>query len=352
MNERVAIQLDTLTRLADGFRESRGITNNLTTEQMIEFAKEPIGSGENKLNQLLTKTITEVTAADIAGVTEIPIYAFRNCRDLVSVHLDGVTTIADGAFMDCRSIKELNIPESVQSIGTSAFENCRELTTLILPNTPVELGDTMLYKCWKLEELRIPEGYTKIPNNFLYGGAGCLNKSRILKIYVPSTITYVGYSQFGVAYNPDSDQMPPADAGCDTHIYFATQEAANVWFYSTSSKKGTAYRGTLYMFVDGKPLTNVTLASSLTNLYSGMFPADLDSIDVVCEGDIQYMYDDAVASVKSISFLNNTKVPTVRYNKISFNPDILERIEVPASLYDSWITATNWAEWADYIVAV
>ena len=71
MSEKVVIQLETLTRLADGFRESRGITNNLTTEQMIALSKEKVGGGENKLPQFIDGTLTEVTAEDLGGATKI-----------------------------------------------------------------------------------------------------------------------------------------------------------------------------------------------------------------------------------------------------------------------------------------
>lgn len=99
-NERVAIQLDTLTRLADGFRESRGITGAITTEQMIEMAKDKVG-GEEKFKQLLNRTITEITAEDLKDSTVIPQYSLQGCKNL----------------------KKITIPNTVVTFGSSCFNS-------------------------------------------------------------------------------------------------------------------------------------------------------------------------------------------------------------------------------------
>ena len=109
MSERVAIQLDTLTRLADSFRESRGISKNLTTEEMIELAATPVSEDTNKFSQVVDKTITEITAEDLAGITKIGEYVFNNCDSLMSV----------------------TIPDSVAYIGNEAFRNCNRLVEVI-----------------------------------------------------------------------------------------------------------------------------------------------------------------------------------------------------------------------------
>jgi hypothetical protein len=63
-------------------------------------------------------------------------------------------------------------------------------------------------------------------------------------------------------------------------------------------------------------------------------------------------YDFSAATyVKTLDFSRHTSVPTlgdVYY--INANPDL--KILVPIELYDEWAVATNWVEFAEYLVAV
>lgn len=106
MADKRAIKVDTLDRLAEGFQESRGITDKLTMAQMIAFAKEPVGGGVNKLAQLVDRTITEVTAEDLGDITRI----------------------GENAFYYCRSLTRIGIPSSITEIGSSAFGGVGSIT--------------------------------------------------------------------------------------------------------------------------------------------------------------------------------------------------------------------------------
>lgn len=77
--------------------------------------------GGNKLPDVLNKTITNLTAQDLEGVTQIPGYAFQRCIDLTSVEF----------------------PSILQTIGEYAFYYCSRLTTMtILATTPPTLTST------------------------------------------------------------------------------------------------------------------------------------------------------------------------------------------------------------------
>ena len=55
--------------------------------------------------------------------------------------------------------------------------------------------------------------------------------------------------------------------------------------------------------------------------------------------------------MKYYDFSTHTSVPTLNKNVFSGIPDDCQ-IRVPAALYDSWKSATNWSTYADYIVGV
>lgn len=117
-----AIKVSTLDELAEGFQESRAITDKLTIKQMIAFAKEPVGGGENKLAQVADETITELEAEDLQGATFIKDDLFYNCSQLGKISLpEGITKIGNSAFSAKNGLsinREFHIPKSlIETLG-------------------------------------------------------------------------------------------------------------------------------------------------------------------------------------------------------------------------------------------
>ena len=83
----------------------------------------------SRLAQLAEGSITELTASDLDGITEIYNFAFYNCDKFKSVEIPiGVKTIGYSAFRLCGNLISVKIPESVQNINERAFESCISLT--------------------------------------------------------------------------------------------------------------------------------------------------------------------------------------------------------------------------------
>lgn len=81
------------------------------------------GGGENKLNQLLTKTLTEVTAEDLKGITTIPKQTFEYQASLSSVTLpDEITSIEEKAFNRCKNLKTLYVGSGITYSDSYAFD--------------------------------------------------------------------------------------------------------------------------------------------------------------------------------------------------------------------------------------
>lgn len=121
----------------------------------------PTASGENKLNQLLAKTITEVTAEDMAGVTKIGDYTFFQCYDLEKITLpNSITSIGKYAF-SYSALKNITIPDGVTSIGDYAFQYC-DFTSVIIPNNVESIGQGAFYGCNAIKNLTIGNKVTSI----------------------------------------------------------------------------------------------------------------------------------------------------------------------------------------------
>lgn len=146
----------------------------------------------------------------------------------------------------------------------------------------------------QVEEIDIPEGTTRLG---AYCFAYCYNLRRVS---IPDSVTLVDSSAF-VGTNITGELVLPI--ACST--YYGSS-LANTKF--TSMKLGDA------RIIQRQAFENNTQC---------------------------LIYD----------FTRNTQVPTIEgaYVFRGINPNA--KILVPTHLYDDWIVATNWVEWADYIVS-
>ena len=116
--------IDKITAIANAVRSKLGTSEKMTLDEMATAISDfPIGPGYNKLAMVVDKTVTELTAKDLLGVTTIGDYAFNNCSSLESI----------------------TIPDSVTSIGAYAFNKCSRLTSIEIPNSVVGIGGQCIF---------------------------------------------------------------------------------------------------------------------------------------------------------------------------------------------------------------
>lgn len=146
-----------------------------TSEDIIEGktayvdGKEVVGTHPDikspyaSFSALVDRSITEVTAEMLDGVTEIRDYAFYYCDSLTSISIpDSVTIISWYAFYGCSSLASVTIPNSVTQISSSAFAQCSTSTELggtytILATTPPTIQpDT--FRDAKINQIIVPKG--------------------------------------------------------------------------------------------------------------------------------------------------------------------------------------------------
>ena len=116
---KVFIQEETLINMADVIRKKTGKTGRLNTNDMA-LTVDNFKSGA----EYLAGSVTELTAEDLSGITEICDYAFAGYKNLKSVTIpDSVKRIGAAAFKDCINLESIIIPDSVIHIGKEAFTN-------------------------------------------------------------------------------------------------------------------------------------------------------------------------------------------------------------------------------------
>ena len=144
-----------------------------------------IGYSAFSICDSLTKTNY---TGDIAGWCDIkfgdyqanPIFYSENLyinnqevKDLVIPNT--VDSIHDNAFSGCSSFTSITIPNNVTSIGDWAFYKCSSLTFVTIPNSVTHIGDDAFYKCSSLTSVTIGNGVTNI-GNWAFSSCYALNE--------------------------------------------------------------------------------------------------------------------------------------------------------------------------------
>lgn len=135
---------------------------------------------------MVDRSITEVKAEDLQGITSIEQEAFDWCDKLTSIELpDSIITIMKYAFANCYSLKTITIPKNVVSIRDSAFSGCRELVSIYLLNkdTTVDLsGDRLFLNCYKLQNIYVP---AKLLNEYINNYGMYINQFKPYDYWIP-----------------------------------------------------------------------------------------------------------------------------------------------------------------------
>lgn len=220
------------------------------------------------------------------------------CNMLQEVYIgDGVTSISDYAFSECYSLASITIPDGVTSIGKYTFQNCYSLANVTIPNGVTSIRDYAFYGCYSLASITIPDSVTSINESvFRY----CYS---LANVTIPDGVTSIRSYAFQYCYSLSRITIPDGVKYIDI--------AAFASCYS---------------------LVSITIPDSVTYINKSTFAN--------CYG-MRY-YDFSVCTdIPSL-------VKTSAFNGIPSDCQML----IPAALYDEWSTATNWVQYASYMVAV
>lgn len=231
-----------------------------------------------------------------SSCVELGRYIFAFCPNLKSISLhSGITTIPKGLFYKDVSLKHVTIPEGVTSIGEYAFAESG-IETISLPNSLTSIGECAFENCKNLNNLIVPNNVTNIERGAF---RSCLN---LKTITLPNSVESIGDCCFESCQN----------------------------------------------------LISITIPEKLISVAGGMFIQCNSLKTVKFLGDIQsiigYLFN-GCGSLREVDFSNCTSVPVLQSPIGDFDKTFL-KIIIPDALYDSWIAATNWSQYADNIIKV
>ena len=128
---------------------------------------------------MVERTLTELTAEDLAGVTYIGVTSFADMENLSSAIIpSNVETIRYGAFNNDTNLISLTIENGLRIIEDLAFGSCLNLSNVILPSSITLIGNDIFLDCVNLISVTIMATTPPTVDSGTFNGTNCA-------IYVP-----------------------------------------------------------------------------------------------------------------------------------------------------------------------
>lgn len=192
MSEKGAIKKSTAQAICDAVKVKEGTTEGVPFKDVAErILALPTASGESKFIQLVERTLTEITAEDLAGATKIGRYAFYAYNTLTSITFpDTITEIGERAFYECKGLtSSIVLPPNLQTLKDRAFYQTNITGNIVFPSTLTTFESTV-FAYSKIKGVVVNDAITKLPSNAFY------ECSQLETITLPNTLTEVGSQGF------------------------------------------------------------------------------------------------------------------------------------------------------------
>lgn len=234
-----------------------------------------------------TRLLRDLNATDKANVNNI----YYEC--IQKIELGNNVEIGDYAFSQCVRLKSVTIPYGITSIGMRCFYMNYSIKSIALPSGITDIASSAFYNCIKLENVEIPTGVITIGEQAIRGSAV------IGDIIIPEGITDIAGSGFAQS--------------CSL--------LKNVILANTITSIGH------YAF-SSTAINKIIIPENVITIGSGAFSS------------CYYM--------KEIHFRSTTP-PTITNSTFNYIPTGFT-IYVPSESLDAYKSATNFSQYAAYIV--
>lgn len=306
-------------------------------------------------------TITNVSSVFIpATVTSIGGFAFRCCKSLATVtfaedsHLKSIERSAfSGTDPAHPRFKEIQIPDSVETIGTNAFHNCQDLESITLPASLKTIEVGAFSGCRNLSEVKLPASLKTIKSSVF---ADC---SSLETVFYDDSLEQ--WSQINTSNGFLGDSSPSLVTDDYTAQFISVRDDAYPPPKTVTITKYTGKESTVIIlpkisswdvtkigedaFQDNTTITSVTIPDSVTEIGANAFAGCTNLTSVNYKGDwskltiqsgnpaVQDAANEQLFDFKFI--LNNTAVIVTRYNGTAADVTIPSRYKgKPVTMID------------------
>ena len=293
-----------------------------------------------------------ITSINLENVGIVAYCAFSGCTKLETVLLgDNVlVTIEDYAFENCKSLKNIDIPSSVQKIGSRAFSGCESITSIFISSKVLTIGEGAFLNCNSLAEIRVDlananymdingdlyskngdtlikyasgknNQYFAIPSSVTtietYAFSGC---EYLLGVDIPDSIASIGSGAFNYCYSLESIYIPntvitvsPGTFSfCDSLVEIRVDDSHPSYITidgNLYSKDGK----TLVRYAGGKAESCFVVPNGVTAIGGAAFSGSKNLKEVVISSGVESIGIIAFSycNLDSIKFMPNSKLKTV-----------------------------------------
>lgn len=235
-------------------------------------------------------SITAVTMSD--DITYIGKYAFGECEKLKNVKLpQKLESIGESAFYHCHGIVQIDFPDSLRNIGKKAFWNSNGLEKVYIHQNIKNIGEEAFHACHKLK-LIIVDKNNKYYLSDEYGVLFDKNKETLIQYpldsdnttySIPSSVKTIGVGAFSGGKNLKNINIPigvetiedDAFSSCDSlvtiDIPHTVKKLGKKIFYSCENLTSIKVPNTItiieeYSFTDCKNLVNIEIPDSINQI--------------------------------------------------------------------------------------
>ena len=251
------------------------------------------------------------------GVTSIGDYCFYSCTSLKSISMpESMTRIGDGAFYSCWVLENVTIPPHVENIGICTFTDCYKISEIEIPYGIKEINESAFSGCSGLEKVILPEGVVSI-------GKRAFRGSKLKEIYLPNSLTSIGYEAFSCCYSLPSITIPDSVTEIGE---FAFYDCYHLETFTIPNRITELSAGT---FSHCLRLKEIILPDTLTEIGAGAFkdcrvlksitlPSNISKIEESTFEDCKALTDitlyNNVISIDYDAFKNCTALTDVHYS--------------------------------------
>lgn len=137
---------------------------------------------------------------DFGNSTDIPAYAYTNCKDITSVIIpDSVTLISTSAFNGCEGLKNVTLTPNITKISSNTFNGCSALEAITILSGVTNIETGAFNNCTALTSVTIPSSIASIgANAFSFLSVNAEDLKRTVTIYATTPPTITSPDVFGI----------------------------------------------------------------------------------------------------------------------------------------------------------
>lgn len=334
------------------------------------------------------KLQSRLTSINAPKATEIKTQAFMSCTSLQTVNFPQVTSIGDSAFFDCRALTTVSFPEALY-MYTSAFNGCQNLSSISFPKIS-QIGMYAFARCYSLTTADFPSTTSigayafqscsnlttaNFPSATSIGQLAFYQCSNLSSISFPNT-TYIGSSTFYGCIKLIEASFPKLSE-IELYAFGNCSSLTTANFASATLVSNGGFNNCINLTTISFPEL-LTIQSSAFGNCSALTTVDFPKVTVVsisafrgCTNLTTASFPNAVSiatsafyscyHLLSLYLLGSSVVSLAGTGAFLYTPistyttstgGVYGSIFVPASLYNSYITATNWSIYSSRIVSV